>query len=100
MYYKIVYLAVSASDLYAFKKKVNVEQYYSIFKYSDILVSIKNIPGVHYSDIFGILESLKETGSVVVTFDLNTDKISRGLTLRNYFDLGIYPKVMNWLFSK
>ena len=84
MYYKIVYLAVSASDLYVFKKKVNVEQYYSIFKYSDILVSIKNIPGIHYSDIFGIFESLRETGTVVVTFDLNTDKSTQIL---KFFDL-------------
>lgn len=84
MYYKIVYLAVSASDLYVFKKKVDVAQYYSIFKYSDILVSIKNIPGVHYSDICGILESLRETECVVVTFDSDIDKPTQIL---KFFDL-------------
>jgi hypothetical protein len=84
MYYKIVYLAVAASDLYVFRKKVELEQYYSIFKYSDILVSIKNIPGIHYTDIFTIFKSLRETGTVVVTFDLDTDKSTQIL---KFFDL-------------
>lgn len=86
MYYKIVYLAVSTPDLYVFKKKVNVEQYFNIFKYSDILVSIKNIQGVHYSDIFKIFEYLRETGSVVVSFDSDTDK---SIQILKFFDLFI-----------
>lgn len=87
MYYNIIYLAVSPSELYLFKKKVSRDQYYSIFKYMDILVSTKNISGVHYSNILQIFNSLRDTGSVVVNFDSDSDKSTQILKFFNLFIL-------------
>lgn len=40
----------------------------------DILVSTKNIPGVHYTNIKEIIAQLNNKGTVVVSFDSSIDK--------------------------
>lgn len=87
MYYYQIYLSITASELYVFKKKVEFELYCEIFKYSDILISTKNIPGVFYSHIEEIFKALRETGTVVVTFDLNIDKSTQILKFFELFTL-------------
>lgn len=77
-----------------FCNKYKLQEYYEVYKYSDILVSTKNCSGIFYSNITEIFQRLCETGTVVVTFDQNIDKSPQILKFFELFILNRTTEIL------
>jgi hypothetical protein len=89
--YLTINLLLTNSEWFECKRKLQIRQYYNIFKYPDIVVCIKThtpeTVSYHYSDITGILSSLCSTTQVYVSFDCIGEKYIQILNLIELFTL-------------